>query len=173
MRLHRARLLLGLILGLSLGISCTTGDFPTETSVELSTPDNLIVSPVSADLLQCVPQAYLSASKLVGPKGGNIKVGRHILSIPAGALSQDVVIVAEQVSGSTNSVRFSPDGLTFAKSAALTMAYDNCTPVAAKKSIVYTTEQLGILERLPSTDKGQNKIVTSEIDHFSRYAVAY
>jgi len=173
MRSHRKRLLLGLILGLSLGIGCTNGDFPTETSVELSAADNLNVSPVTAVLLLCEPQPYLSTAKVIGSKGGNIRVGKHALSIPAGALSQDVVIVAEQVSGSTNSVRFSPDGLTFTKPAALTMTYDNCMSVPAQKSIVYTTERLGILERLSSLDKGPNKIVTSEIDHFSRYAVAY
>jgi hypothetical protein len=181
MRSNRRSLLLSIILGLSLGVSCTPGDFTTEVSLDpsdatLAQPSgtgDLKVSPVSADLLVCDPQTYLSSTRLVGPKGGRIKVGSHVLSIPAGALSQDITIVAEQVVGSTNSVRFSPDGLKFARPAVLTMSYNNCMTVAADKSIVYTTEQLGIIELLPSVDKSQSRAVTTEIDHFSRYAVAY
>ncbi|MFL5448662.1 MAG: hypothetical protein ACJ8AX_08940, partial [Gemmatimonadales bacterium] len=112
-------------------------------------------------------------TKVVGPKGGKVKVGSHSLEIPSGALSKDVTIVAEQVSDVTNSVRFSPEGVTFAQPATLTMSYDNCVSTAAQKSIVYTTDQLGILEQLRSADKPQTKIVTSTIEHFSRYAVAY
>jgi hypothetical protein len=112
-------------------------------------------------------------SKVVGPKGARIKVGTHSLEIPAGALSRDVTIVAEQVSDVTNSVRFSPEGLTFAQPAELTMSYDNCFSTATPKRIVYTTDQLNILEQLRSDDRAQSKTVTSPIEHFSRYAVAY
>jgi hypothetical protein len=112
-------------------------------------------------------------TKVVGPKGAKIKVGSHSLEIPAGALSQDVTIVAEQVTDATNSVRFSPEGLTFAQPAVLTMSYDNCVSTAAPKSIVYTTERLNILEQLRSDDRAQTKSVVSPMEHFSRYAVAY
>ena len=70
-------------------------------------------------------------------------------------------------------MRFSPEGLTFAQPAQLTMSYDNCMSTAAPKSIVYTSEQLSILEKLKSDDRVQTKIIISPIEHFSRYAVAY
>jgi hypothetical protein len=179
---HRRWPLLTVILALSVGVSCTTSDGgPTEASLEASsqTPASFSTAgpvetvSISANLLACSPQRYIRNTALVGPKGGKIKVGSHVLRIPAGALSQDVTIVAEQITGLTNSVRFSPEGLSFATAAELTMSYTNCAAVGLPKSIVYTSEGLGILELLKSDDKYQTKIVTSPIDHFSRYAVAY
>jgi hypothetical protein len=39
--------------------------------------------------------------------------------------------------------------------------------------VVYTDEQLRILELLPSIDLRFNQTVTGSIRHFSRYAVAW
>ncbi|MFL5461727.1 MAG: hypothetical protein ACJ8AY_13655 [Gemmatimonadales bacterium] len=175
MNFYGNRPLLAIVLSLGLGVGCTSGDLgPTDPPTDPQFGSvTVIPTIITADLLQCNPQRYISVTKVVGPKGGKIKVGSHSLEIPSGALSKDVTIVAEQVSDVTNSVRFSPEGLTFAQPATLTMSYDNCVSTAAQKSIVYTTDQLGILEQLRSADKPQTKIVTSTIEHFSRYAVAY
>ena len=88
-------------------------------------------------------------------------------------MSSRVTITGEQISGSTNSVRFSPEGLHFDKPAQLTMSYDNCALVLLQKKIVYTDEKLKILEVLGSLDLFKKKSVSAPIDHFSRYAVAY
>ncbi|MFL5472835.1 MAG: hypothetical protein ACJ8A6_14885 [Gemmatimonadales bacterium] len=181
MRSIRIRPLLGLILGLSVAVSCTTGDFePTGPSTGANQQSPVLFSQTSlvpqgaADrLLACTPQKYLVRSEVVGRKGGEVQVGKHVLRIPAGALSRDVRIVAEQITGSVNSVRFSPEGLKFARPAALTLSYDNCATVAGPKGIVYTTERLSILEPLFSLDYPKYEYVTSPIEHFSRYAVAY
>jgi hypothetical protein len=77
------------------------------------------------------------------------------------------------MSGGTNSLRFSPEGLRFQKPAALTMSYQNCLVVLIPKRIVYTDENLKILEVLKSLDLFNKRTVTAPIDHFSRYAVAY
>jgi hypothetical protein len=42
-----------------------------------------------------------------------------------------------------------------------------------QKRIVFTTEDLKILEVLRSLDLFKTKTVSAPIDHFSRYAVAY
>jgi hypothetical protein len=181
MRSIRIRPLLGLILGLSVAVSCTTGDFePTGPSTGSTGQSSAVFSEAglipqgAADvLLACTPQKYLVRSEVVGRKGGEVKVGKHVLRIPAGALSRDVRIVAEQITGPVNSVRFSPEGLKFARPAELTMSYDNCAAVASPKGIVYTTERLSILEPLFSLDYAKYEYVTSPIEHFSRYAVAY
>jgi hypothetical protein len=102
-----------------------------------------------------------------------LKVGSHSLVIPKDALSRNVAITAEQIRGSTNSIRFSPEGLQFQKPAVLTMDYQNCALVLLQKKIVYTTEKLKILEVLTSLDLFKKKWVSAPIDHFSRYAVAY
>lgn len=179
MTMHRIWPRLSIILALSMGVSCTAGDVgPTDPAAGLMSPDIApatnsvdLISPTN--LLLCSPQRYQSITRVVGPKGGKIKVGSNELSIPAGALSEDVTIVAEQITGTVNSVRFGPEGLIFAQPAELTMSYANCQSIVSPKKVVYTDEQLRLLQVLKSDDKPQTKIVTSPIDHFSRYAVAY
>jgi hypothetical protein len=181
MRSIRIPPLLGLIVGLSVAVSCTTGDFePTgpstgsnQQSSALSSETTVVPQGSTDVLLACAPQTHLVRSEVVGPKGGEVKVGKHVLRIPAGALSRNVRIVAEQVTGPINSVRFSPEGLKFARPADLTLSYDNCAAVSSPKGIVYTSERLSILQRLFSLDYPKYEYVTSRIDHFSRYAVAY
>ena len=175
MTFHGKRPLLAIVLSLGLGVSCTTGDLGPNDAPAVPQFGSVTVIPtiVTFNLLQCDPQRYVSVTKVVGPRGARIKVGSHSLEIPPGALSKDVTIVAEQVTDATNSVRFGPEGLTFAQPATLTMSYDNCVSTAAPKSIVYTSEQLNILEQLKSDDRTQAKSVVSPIQHFSRYAVAY
>jgi hypothetical protein len=125
------------------------------------------------DLLTCSEQRYVAVTQTIGPNGGTIRVGEHTLEIPANALSKRVTIKAEQMRGSTNSVRFNPEGLKFERAARLTMSYKNCVVVLLPKRIVYTTEQFKILEVLRSLDLFRKRTVTAPIDHFSRYAVAF
>ena len=124
-------------------------------------------------LLSCSPQPYASRTQVVGVNGGTIYVGTHKLVIPAGALNRNYTIRAEQVTHRVNSVRFSPEGLKFAKPAKLTLSYSNCSPLLLLKRIVYTDELLRILELIPSLDDIRTKTVTGDIRHFSRYAVAW
>jgi hypothetical protein len=124
-------------------------------------------------LLTCSRQPYVQTKAVVGPAGGTIVVGAHRLTIPAGALSSPVTITAEQMSGVVNSVRLQPAGLKFAKAATLTLSYRNCLLPPLTKRVVYTDEQLRILELIPSLDLRLSKSVNGSILHFSRYAVAY
>ena len=126
-----------------------------------------------SDLLLCSPQPYAKVSRTIGPDGGIIRVGTHTLVIPRDALSSQVTITAEQMTGRSNSIRFSPEGLRFEKPAVLTMTYSNCALVLLQKKIVYTDEQLQIREVLRTLDLFRWKQATAGIDHFSRYAVAY
>jgi hypothetical protein len=155
----------GLIGDLTGGLTNTVGDL---TNTVVGTLGNV------TDLLLCSPQKYAVTTETIGPKGGDIVVGSHRLKIPKDALSRKTKITAEQVRGSTNSIRFSPEGLRFEKSAELTMSYENCALVLLPKKIVYTDEKLKILEVLKaSLDLFKKKTVTAPIDHFSRYAIAY
>ena len=189
---------LGLSLLLLVGVSCTTGDAAlTEapaTSSDQPTPEFGLIGDltdgltstvdgltttvtgtisVATDLLFCSPQPYVVDTEVVGPEGGVLNVGSHRLVVPQGALSSPVKITGEQVSGHSNTVRFSPEGLRFERPAVLTMSYSNCALVLLQKKIVYTDEQLKVLEVLRSLDLFRGKSVTAPIDHFSRYAVAY
>ncbi|HET6778848.1 MAG TPA: hypothetical protein VFH26_08155, partial [Gemmatimonadales bacterium] len=126
-----------------------------------------------SDLLVCSSQPYQVARKTIGYDGGTIQVGTHTLVIPRGALRRQTTITAEQMPGRTNSIRFSPEGLQFERPAGLVMNYRNCLVVLLKKKIVYTDEQLKVLEVLRSLDLFGSRTVTAPIDHFSRYAIAY
>lgn len=170
---------LGLVVALTLGTGCTSSENPVGPSAasNAQTPAPLLGSVVQVlsitDLLTCRSLPYAATSRVVGPNGGVVAVGQYSLAIPAGALSSTVQIAAEQMPGKVNSVRFSPEGLKFARPANLTMGYQNCALVLVPKRIVYTTELLKVLDILRSVDLFHAKAVSAPIDHFSRYAVAY
>lgn len=190
----RRSTLLVLVLLLGTGVGCSNDGALGPSSEQQSSPSFGLIGDLSGgllntvgevadpitgtltgtiDVLLCSSQPYEIVTETIGPQGGRIKIGNHRLDIPSGALDRDVTITAEQISGSTNSIRFSPEGLDFERPAALTMAYDNCALTLVQKKIVYTDEQLKILEVLRSFDLFRKKSVTAPIDHFSRYAVAY
>lgn len=199
MRCMRISSVLYLALLLTVGVGCSTSDGTsgealgpstgsqqspsfgligdlTEGLTDLTT--DLTGKPVGTvgsvtDLLTCSAQPYAITQQSIGPNGGVIRVGTHTLTIPGNAISGTVLITAEQISGKTNSVRFSPEGLQFTKPAELTMTYDNCALVLLQKKIVYTDEKLKILEVLRTLDLFRSKTVSAPIEHFSRYAVAY
>jgi hypothetical protein len=196
MKWNRRFTTLALAFALAAGLSCTTSDStaPLAPSSEQEAPSFGLIGDLTGgltetvgdltgtlvgtlgsvtDLLLCSPQPYAITRQTIGPSGGVLNVGTHSLVIPKDALSEKVAITAEQIRGSTNSIRFSPEGLRFQKPAVLTMNYENCALVLLQKKIVYTTEKLKILEVLRSLDLFRSKTVTAPIDHFSRYAVAY
>jgi hypothetical protein len=203
MKWSRRFFTLGLVFALSAGVSCTTATGPTEIPeaqpIELQPieqPAYLLGGVLGGvgdvvggvvdlaggviggllkitGLLTCQEQQYASTYQTVGSEGGTIRIGEHSLVIPNGALRQNVRIRAEQMRGPTNSVRFSPEGLQFQKQAVLSLNYQNCQNTEVPKAVVYTTEQLKILEVLRSLDLLRMQTVTAPIDHFSRYAIAY
>ena len=165
---------LALSAALMVVVACSVADDtagPTSTS-ELQGQATLL-SVADLHLLSCSAQPYAVKTQTVGTAGGTIVIGTHRLMIPAGALAKSVQIKAEQVTGRVNSVRFSPEGLKFAKPATLTLSYSNCSPLLLLKRVVYTNELLSILELLPSIDDLRTRTVSASIRHFSRYAVAW
>jgi hypothetical protein len=179
------RLISTMFLGLLLvaGTSCTTDSpsGPTENAMvpEMGLLDNsgLLGTRLLKGLLYCSPLPAASSSKTIGLQGGTIAVGPHSIYFPPGALSRPVTITAHVVSDSVNSVRLLPEGLQFAKGrpARLTLSYANCSLLGRvlPKKIVYTNERLSILDVLLSVDNLFNRTVSADLEHFSRYAVAY
>ena len=198
MSLLRRLSVLGLALLLTVGVGCTSSDTSGEalgpSTEQQQSPSFGLIGDLTGglteltndltgtvvgtlgsvtDLLACSEQPYAVARQSIGPNGGVLRVGSHTLQIPGNAVSETVLITAEQIPGKTNSVRFSPEGLQFEKPAVLTMSYENCAVVLLQKKIVYTTEELKILEVLKSFDLFRSRSVSAPIDHFSRYVVAY
>lgn len=126
-------------------------------------------------LVRCLPLDPKTGARSIGPAGGTLRVGEYTLNVPAGALDRTVRITMQQVQDTVNSVRFAPEGLRFNRPARLTMSYDNCgaVPNGRDHRIAYVDESLRVLEAPASRDDGRNDEVTADIDHFSRYAVAW
>ena len=157
-------------------VSC--GEFgPVGPSSSIGAPQADLIGSLlqSTGLLSCSPLPYDSVTQTIGPSGGIIHVGPHWLAVPPGALSSSVSITAVAPSGKVNLVRFTPEGLRFDRSAALTMSYQNCSLLGKllPKKIAYVDDQLHILDYLLSLDLLSLRTVTGELKHFSGYAVAW
>ncbi|HWA57324.1 MAG TPA: hypothetical protein VG692_08725 [Gemmatimonadales bacterium] len=181
-RSRRLQGLLSLILVLATGLtSCTSGDGPTApgtpsaVTARQDSSNLILITPLLNGLLACQRQPYGITTKVIGPAGGTIRVNDHVLSIPAGALDHNVLITAEAPSDYVASVRFQPEGLHFARKATLTLDYSDCPlgRLNLLKRVAYTTDNLNILSFLLSRDDLLRMRVSADLEHFSRYAVAW
>jgi hypothetical protein len=166
--------LLAVVLLLASGLSsCSTIDSPTAPSAAATTAQLRL--PLLTGLLACEPQPYARQVQVIGPAGGTLRVGGHTLVIPVGALSRTVTITAEAPSDLVASVRFQPEGLRFLRPATLTLDYSRCPAARLQllKRVAYTTDQLAILSFLLSRDDLLRMRVSADLEHFSRYAVAW
>lgn len=162
-------------------VSCTGGEGPTAPSAPAApplvqpAPEGRLLGPILNGLLACYPQPYAAASQVIGPAGGRLQVGRHLLVVPAGALASPVRITGEAPTGVVSSVRFQPEGLQFQRAVQLTLDYSSCPlgRLRLLKRVAYTDDDLNILSYLLSRDDLLRMRVTGDVWHFSRYAVAW
>lgn len=124
-------------------------------------------------LLRCQPRDYEADAAIIGPQGGTLKVGEHELVIPAGALDHDELVVAESPTSSLVDVQFAPHGLQFLKPAQLKLSYKGCVRPTSYELLIAYIEAHRVLELPPSVDHKGDDEVEADIDHFSRYAIAY
>jgi hypothetical protein len=169
-----------LLIALLAGVAAVTASCDDQTPVSIApvpSPDASLIGDLlrRVGLLTCRPLPYDSTSATIGPLGGMLRVGPHTLVVPPGALGGPVRITAVQPRDTVNLVRFTPQGLTFVRPAALTMSYANCNLLGLllPKRIAYTTQRLQILEYLLSIDNLGAQQVTGRLKHFSQYAVAW
>lgn len=126
-------------------------------------------------LLACPSQPEWAGEEEIGPEGGTLRIGPHKLYVPPGALEDSVLISGTASSDSVVSVSLQPEGLTFAVPARLTLNYSHCPVIASllPKRIAYTSDVLDLLQILNSDDDPFRRRVSADLDHFSRYAVAW
>lgn len=126
------------------------------------------------ELLRCEPRPYSADAAIVGPAGGTLHVGEHELVIPKGALDHEELITMEAPTSSLVDVRFEPHGLQFQQPAELKLSYKGCVrPTSADLLVAYLGQGNQVLELPPSVDVKSGDEVDADIDHFSRYAIAY
>lgn len=127
-------------------------------------------------LLKCNPMPEYTATQVIGPAGGTMRIGPHTFTVPAHALSSYVTITADAPHDNTNRIEFQPEGLTFATPATLTMSYANCNLLGSllPKHIAYVDDNLNILYYLlGGVDNLLTQKVSGQVNHFSDYAVAW
>jgi len=175
--MRRPRYFLHTLLGVTIaaaGCSSSEPSAPQQQDPQ-PTPVYSLSGSLSATLLQCSPQTALSVTKTIGPNGGELWLGKHYLVVPKGALTQKVTITGEVVTGTTNSVRFYPEGLQLGSGTKLYLSYANCFGIGMllPKKVVYVSELLSLLEILNTVDLSSKQLAVGDLRHFSRYAVAY
>ena len=127
-----------------------------------------------AGLLRCEPRPFDGDAAIIGPEGGTLHIGEHELVIPRGALSQPELIVGEAPTSSLVDIEFQPEGLVFQRPARLILSYHGCdVPPGIDLRVAYLGFGNRILEWPASEDNRTLREVIGEINHFSRYAVAY
>lgn len=153
--------------------SCSSMEGPTEPVS--AAPAAELRLPLLGGLLSCNVQPPASASRVIGPAGGILQVGRHVLIVPPGALAAPVSITGVAPNDPYASVTFSPHGLEFERPALLTLDYSHCPAARINvfKRIAYTSDSLDIISFLLSLDNLITMRITGRLDHFSRYAVAW
>lgn len=151
-----------------------TAQLPTEGADSLST------------LVSCRTQPVPATSKYIGSKGGDLWIGPHHLIVPQGALKTTVRITGAVVDTNVVAVELQPAGLQLLTPALLTLDYAGCSLSGNESSLhlVYvvlvgsTPKVATHLLRDHDTDgdgkdDGNNQEISGQIDHFSRYAVAF
>jgi hypothetical protein len=114
-------------------------------------------------------------SQWIGPWGGTLRVGEHVLVVPAGALKQWTRITAYAPAGRYAEVQFGPHGLKFERPVTLAISYEDCRPVGTEgrtPTIVFTDDARTILEVLQTNQDYRNQRVVGQTDHFSSYILA-
>lgn len=124
----------------------------------------------------CEPQPSAMASGWIGPKGGSLTVGNHVLKVPPKALATTEWITLEAPSSSINHVILGSAGLTFNSRypAQLVLSYANCS--APGQAIARIDGGMRILEVRPSLSDPATLTVTGalpRIPDLSTYAVVY
>lgn len=171
-----------LLLVATVAVACDRS--PTAAPAAFSLTSNATPPPLG--LVACT-QSYDSVTRVIGPRGGYLAVGAHVLYVDSLVLTGPVTITAVAPAGGVRWVRFQPDGLQFPASpvdgwgAVLYTSYKDCSvPTIVGPRIAQVDNALGILTYLQTYLKVKqnpwnqgNQYVAGLLPHFSNYAIAW
>src|SRR5437773_6091998 len=139
-------------------------------------------------LLAC-SQTYDSVTQVVGPAGGFIVVGSHILWVDTMALADTVRITAVAPADTVRWVRFQPDGLHFRTngagwSAVLFTSFKDCgVPTAEALRTAQSTDRMQVIRYLDPASvwirvrknawSQGNQYIAGVLNHFSQIGRAH
>lgn len=178
MRVSRA---LVVTIGLAGAMACAGNDLtslagaltgPSATTSQRLPGSRAYLTPatLSNSFLRCVtPEAMGTA--LIGPTGGELRVGPHRLIIPAGAVPHPVQISGYVPADSTITIWLEPHGMIFRKPVGLQLDASDCESVP---DVIYVSDAAdGAKEYIRAEYSALWKTVAAPLDHFSGYAIAF
>jgi len=142
-------------------------------------------------LLLCTPLAYDSVTAVIGPAGGVLVAGGHVLVVDSLALTSPVSITMVAPAQLVNVVRFRPEGLKFRTGAhgigaLVATSVDDCGVHQNQVlQVVNVSDSLNILSYLQAPSATDSVVVMKYktylgslwvgglLRHFSNYAVAW
>ncbi len=176
-------ILVGLLAGV-VAFACERS--PTAAPIAPLAARSVSTSSTKASGLVVCSQAYDSVSQVIGPAGGMITVGPHILLVDSLALIAPVRITAVAPTDTVRWVRFQPTGLTFQTGtrgwpAIVVTSYKDCAvPTSDTLRIALVSDSLSILGYLQTYVEPKhspwsqaNAYAAGLLWHFSNYAVAW
>lgn len=121
--------------------------------------------------------------EVIGSEGGEVRNGGAILTIPQDALGEEVEISITPVPDGElpegvlpgTAFDFGPDGQEFLEPVTLVLPYDDAglSPEEEMKLAIHQLLEDGTLVRLPTAVDPDLNTLTTELMHFSIYAVAF
>ena len=144
----------------------------------------MIEAPVMANgllggLLKLVGSALHLVVDIIGLDGGILRLDNHSLVVPAGAVLEPTLFQMERVesrqvvvdlTATRNGRDVGEQG--FVKPVTLSLSYEGLNVSDPSRLFILRVMPDGRHERLPSVVDRENKTVSAELDHFSKYAMA-
>lgn len=153
-----------------------TGPAPLQRTSAYSPAEHRADNSWRAGAVQCEQHPAYVGSAEIGPRGGQIVVGRSRVIVPPGALDRTVRITATIPAGDHVEIYFDfePHGLVFRKPAGLVLDASGCDiPSYYAPNIAYVGENGETLEYIQSYYSNYWHFVAAPIWHFSRYHIAW
>lgn len=155
-------------------VACAVDQAPLapQPDVRLSQHSGGAMTPVP--FLVCNDNQSYGGSALIGPLGGRLVFGPHVLTVPAGALLIPTTITAQTLTRDTIAVQLQPESLAFALPATLQLSYMQCVPQPTEPVAIIAVNdqlnaQLGFVQPVPAFGQGA---VAGAIAQLGAYAVA-
>lgn len=160
---------------LALTLAHCSADAPTTPNA----PPTFSLSRVGAqhDLLACPGgDDDAVATKVIGPKGGKIKLGGFMMQVPAGAVPETTTFVMRVPEDKVLKVKIRARGeqhYTFLAPVQITLDYSRCRTAPSDPTAWYVDENSDAeLEQMPGNNNSRAQTFTLQTGHLSGYALA-
>jgi len=131
------------------------------------------------------PFGLPTASAVIGPAGGVLRLGRHSLMVPPGAVDHNIAFTMRYASWTGVGVDCTPSPFTFNVPVTLTLSYWGTTyepieedgdggdppPPPTDLEVIYLAPD-GSFDEQPSSVDATALTVSAQLDHFSRYIIS-